>query len=127
MKTNISLHFTPKLISLEQAKVLIEKALKLFPDQELTIHHCFLDRKFVESKGWDLSIVDYLESLEKEHSVHWWMAGKSISDIDTQRSEMLGHMKESNGKAIFLGPIMEGVEAEYNLVNQYDIENISFR
>jgi hypothetical protein len=95
MKQPISLHFTTKKISLAEVKVLMSKAQDLFPGKTIHIHHCFLDRKLVEEKGWSTELVEFFEKLSKKYEVTCWMKDCQLSDIANQREEMMKYIFNS--------------------------------
>lgn len=129
MKKQISLHFTIKDQSIEKVKSLLNEFLKLPENADVTginienshLNHCFLPEHIVKEKGFSNEIYD--DILNNFDDKTCWF-GQSGICIDEDRHLMLTKLKESNGTAIFVGDIKEGVHLENVLVKTMGINII---
>lgn len=107
----VSIHFTTKTNSI------VEIREKLFNDiryQNLkdsdNLNHCFLPREEVEKREFSLDCVDFLEEILDTTTI--WFT--SLAFLQDRRAEMIDFIKKSNGVAIFVGDIIDGVRAEFD-------------
>lgn len=119
MINDISIHFTLKDQSIEDLKALFYEspmAEQLSREQSpaLAVHHCFLTREEVKSKGFATDIHDFLDEIS-DVEVNW---SKTGADLNTSRMNMLINLGKLDGLAIFIGEIRDGVETEYAMAQQ---------
>lgn len=85
------------------------------------LHHCFLPRHIVESKGFDTDLIDFLDWFKGESQVKWF---DTFDNINHQRILMLQNLERLNGVALFLvgdEPI-EGVKEELDIAMAMKID-----
>lgn len=92
----------------------MEKAApSILKDQKInTIHHCFLDRDTVIERGFDTSVVDFLDAASVEIGADQEIWSTKRSDIYVCRVAMLKEVKDRKGVAIFIGNLIEEVAEE---------------
>jgi len=124
--TDFSIHFTLKG---QQLKEIEEKFFKWASQNELLhesktnlkVHSCTMPRKIVEQKGWDLSIVEFMESLTDGNDINWYYASNTI---EMSRQFMLENLKKFYSVAIFIGELKDGVLEEYNIAKSLYLHTI---
>lgn len=120
---DFSIHFTIKGQSVEEIFNKIKTFQKENPDAlDLNyrpgdgvvpvLHHCFMRKADVQSRGFDTTLCDKLAELS-QYSICW--NGVSQNNLEEDRALMLRNLKKVGGTAVFVGNIIEGVQDEYNL------------
>ena len=132
MKKDVSIHFTIKGQSVGEIAGKLENARKdgLLPfefsieEQEVrtVLHHCFLPEKLVKERKFSTEIYDRVLNPMTVHQVCWFDA--SHLGLLWSRKLMLENIKKTNGVAVFVGEIKEGVEEELRLAQNAGVEII---
>lgn len=122
---DFSLHFTIKGQSVEEIKQAFADFVvdqHFYPNVGI-MHHCFLPRKIVTEKGFPTELVDFLDEVTPRN-VCW---NDGITDIHDHRLSMIQHMTATNGLAIFIGEIKEGVAEELDLCHKWGLQTIKIK
>lgn len=119
---DISIHFTLKGQTIEEIQ---GKLNDWFANKKhnphMVLHHCFLPREIVVEKGFDTSVVDFLDGLA-DNQVRWY--NTSPKGLGVSRFLMLQNLLRCNGTAIFIGDIKEGVLEEFDHVETMQIKRV---
>lgn len=127
MYTEASIHFTIKGQTIEEIEGAfnewyMNQTIVDFGTGYTRLNHCFLTREQVTERGFDTGVVDMLDKLAVNQTR--WMDEHSLEEAPIQRTAMMKHMEESNGVAIFVGAIIEGVKDELLLCDNIMRVNI---
>lgn len=121
---DFSVHFTLKAQSLDEIKSKLGKWLAA-SNKRITphtvLHHCFLPREVVIAKGFDTSVVDYLDELAP-NQVCWYNA--SPKGLGVSRFLMLQNLQRVGGTALFVGKVQDGASEEYDHLSMMQIKNV---
>lgn len=123
----VSVHFTTKGQSFESLNVLLAKlATTCQPNFEFTegtvVLHTFLPKDTVIAKGYGTDIYDKLLDPYFPMQYCFYVEGA----LEDSRINTLRTIKESNGCAIFIGNITEGVKIEYDLAIEMGVRVLHF-
>lgn len=132
LKKDVSIHFTTKGQTVEEINKKYDDYFTvtkppLFDFSESTyqrtvLHHCFLPEKTVKEKGFPNEIYDNILHSISEHKICWFgISGEGLGLV-WDRRYMLENLKKTNGLAVFIGEIKEGVLEEFNLVKELEID-----
>lgn len=126
MKKDFSIHFTIKgqeLATIEKAFHKFMNGHPLLNEENFGVrsHTCQLPRKVVEEKGFNLGIIEFIESLTDGNDVNWFFA---CATLEMSRNQMLETIKRLDGVSIFVGEIRDGVAEEYKTAKELGIETI---
>lgn len=118
-KSKFCIGFTLKSNSLESIKDMVDNAIsKELIDPNAECVHGFLPRFIVESKGFDTSLVDFLDSRFPSQR-HFFDPSKQANKW---RSEMASFLKENNVIVYFFGNVTDGALDEQNLYEKAGIK-----
>lgn len=137
-KYDFSLHFSTKLQSIEKIdkkfndwmKSVDYKIIDCSEREEgelrTVLHHCFIPYEIaLISKKYDIikETLDFLDTIS-EDQVRWFLSDETLG---MSRLLMLQNLKRLNGVAIFIGDIIDGVNEEYQLAKELNIEIINIK
>lgn len=114
----ISLHFTLK----DQELTVIQDTLNNEPafntiKAKSNLNHCFLSLQEVITRELPIDVIEYLNSVA-DTTTEWFV---DMDSLPEQREAMLNHIKDSNGIAIFVGDVVDGVLEEWNICMEKNI------
>ena len=117
---DVTVHFTIKGTTTEEYTDMLGMIRETLNDRmfadEVTVHHCFLDRGTIEDKGFNTDLIDDVESLGSKR-VCWF---KTTPDVNQSRVLMLENLGRVGGVALFFGDIKEGVAAELEMCKELE-------
>jgi hypothetical protein len=94
-----------------------------YDEPRSVLHHCFLPKKTLIEKNIPLTVWDFLETVS-EHIVCWYGTTLDGDALVWDRRLMLENIKKTNGVAIFIGNMIEGVKEEYDIAVELGIDCI---
>jgi len=133
-KNDVSIHFTIKNQTVKEVEKKLEDWYKTEEKIILlngnvdnqprpVLHHCFLPKKILIEKNIPLTVWDFLENVS-DHIICWYGATMDGNSLAWDRRLMLENIKKTNGIAIFVGNIVEGVKEDYDMAMELGIDCI---